>query len=102
MVYQPSQGPAQLIVLGSTRVDGYQLTTGESHRWMPLRSMGGVGTPVAVRDTVFVSTLNTSEPWMPTFDATLKQYDKDRDGRLSQQEFAADKELGRALRDRRQ
>lgn len=94
MVYQPSQGPAQLIVLGSTRVDGYQLATGESRWWMPLGSMGGVGTPVAVRDTVFVSTLSTSEPWMPTFDATLKQYDKDRDGRLSQQEFAADKDLG--------
>jgi len=31
---------------------------------------------------------------MPTFDATLKQYDKDHDGRLSQQEFAADKDLG--------
>jgi len=94
IVHRPSQGPAQLIVLGTTRLDGYQLATGESRWWMPLGSMGGVGTPVAHADTVLVSTLNTSEPWMPTWDATVKQYDKDHDGRLSQQEFSADKDLG--------
>jgi len=94
IVHRPSQGPEQLIVLGTTRLDGYQLATGESRWWMPIGSMGGVGTPVAHADTVLISTLNTSEPWMPTFEATLKQYDKDHDGRLSQQEFSADKDLG--------
>ena len=46
IVHRPAQGPAQLIVPGSTRLDGYQLSTGESPWWMPLGSMGGVGTPV--------------------------------------------------------
>jgi len=94
MVYHPSQGAAQLIVLGSTRLDSYQLATGEPQWWTPVGSMGGVGTPVAAGDTLMISTLNTAEPWMPTFDAALKQYDKDHDGRISQQEFAADKDLG--------
>jgi outer membrane protein assembly factor BamB len=60
IVHRPSQGPEQLIVLGTTRLDGYQLATGESRWWMPLGSMGGVGTPVANADTVLVSTLNTT------------------------------------------
>jgi outer membrane protein assembly factor BamB len=94
MVFRPKQGPAQLIVLGSTRIDGYQLATGESRWWMPVASMGAIGVPVAAGDTLVANTAGSSEPWMPTFDAVLKQYDKDHDGRLSKQEFAADKDFG--------
>jgi outer membrane protein assembly factor BamB len=61
---------------------------------MPIGSMGGVGTPVASGDNIVVSTESTSEPWMPTFEATLDKYDKDKDGRLSKEEFSLDKELG--------
>jgi outer membrane protein assembly factor BamB len=94
MVYRPSEGPAQLIVLGSTRLDGYQLATGEPRWWIPVGTMGAVGTPVAAGDTLLVSTLSTSEPWMTTFEAALASYDKDHDGRISQKEFSADKDLG--------
>lgn len=94
MVFRPSDGPAQLVVLGSTRLDAYYLSTGEARWWTPLGSMGALGTPVANGDTVFVSTSGSNEPWMPTFEATLAKYDADKDGRLSQQEFSADKELG--------
>ncbi len=94
MVFQPSTGPAQLIVLGSTRVDGYYLSTGESRWWMPLGSQGAIGTPVVKGNTVFVSTLGTGEPWMPTFESQLKTLDKDHDGRLSRAEFEIDKDLG--------
>jgi len=83
IVYRPAQGPAHLVVLGTTRLDGYQLAIGEPRWWIPLGSMGGAGTPVATADTVLISTLNTNEPWMTTFDAALKQYDKDHDGRIS-------------------
>jgi len=83
IVYRPAQGPARLVVLGTTRLDGYQLAIGEPRWWIPLGSMGGAGTPVATADTVLISTLNTNEPWMTTFDAALKQYDKDHDGRIS-------------------
>jgi outer membrane protein assembly factor BamB len=94
IVFRPTAGQAQLIVLGSTRLDGYYLATGEPKWWMPVGSNGGVGTPVTAGDLLMVSTLAANEPWMPTFDAVLKQYDKDHDGRLSQQEFSGDKDLG--------
>jgi outer membrane protein assembly factor BamB len=94
MVMRPPEGPAQLIVLGSTRLDGYYLATGEPLWWTPLASGGALGTPVAVNGTVFVSTLASSEPWMPTFESVLASYDKDHDGRLSHDEFKGDKDLG--------
>ena len=94
MAFEPPQGPAQLIVLGSTRLDSYYLDTGEPLWWMPVGSMGALGTPVATGDTLLVSTLSTNEPWMPAFETTLATYDKDSDGRVSRQEFSADKDLG--------
>ncbi len=93
MVFRPSQGPAQLIVLGSSRVDGYYLATGEPLWWMPVGSMGALGTPVASYDTVFVSTSGSGEPWMPVFESELAALDKDHDGRLSSTEFLADQDL---------
>ena len=96
IVFRPAGGAGQeqLIVLGSNRLDGYSLETGKSRWWMPLGSMGGLGTPVVSGDMVVVSTLGASEPWMPAFEGTLEKYDKDKDGRLSLKEFSADKELG--------
>jgi outer membrane protein assembly factor BamB len=94
MVFTPSQGPAQLIVLGSTRLDGYYLDTGESKWWMAVASGGGLGTPVAAGSTLLVSTLASNDPSMPTFASVLTMYDKDHDGRLSHEEFKGDKDLG--------
>ena len=94
MVFRPSEGPAQLIVLGSTRLDAYYLETGEPRWWMPIGSGGALGTPVAANGTLLVSTLSSSEPWMPKFESVLAQYDKDHDGRLSHEEFKGDKDLG--------
>jgi outer membrane protein assembly factor BamB len=94
MVFRPAEGPAQLIVLGTTRLDSYYLDTGESRWWMPIGTAGAVGTPVATGSTLLVSTLSSSEPMIPAFDAVLAQYDKDHDGRLSHEEFKGDKDLG--------
>jgi outer membrane protein assembly factor BamB len=93
MVFRPSKGPAELIVLGSTRLDSYYLATGERRWWRPLASSGGVGTAIADGDTLFVTTLAANEPWMPTFESVLEKYDKDKDHRLSEEEFRADAEL---------
>ena len=73
---------SQLIVLGSSRLDSYYLDTGESRWWMPIGTAGSLGTPVAVGDKLFLSTLSSSEPMMPTFASQLAAYDKDHDGRL--------------------
>ena len=95
IVFRPSDsGPAQLIVLGSLGLDGYALGTGESRWSMPLGSGGSMGVPVVHGDVVFVSTLGSSDPLLPAFDATLATYDRDKDGRLSRDEFKGDKELG--------
>ena len=94
MVFRPPQGPAELIVLGTTNLDSYYLATGEQHWWMPLRSGGSLGTPVAQGDTILVSTAGSEEPMLPAFDTVLAKYDKDHDGRLSLEEFRIDPDLG--------
>jgi outer membrane protein assembly factor BamB len=41
-----------------------------------------------------MSTTGSSEPTLPTFDAIVDKYDTNKDRRLSQAEFLADKEMG--------
>ena len=94
VVFRPSKGQPELVVLGSTRVDSYYLATGEPHWWTPIGSMGAIGVPAALGDSVLIATSATSEPWMPPFDSMLAKYDKNKDGRLSNDEFKADPDLG--------
>ena len=96
MVFEPKGGGAgaQLIVLGSTRLDSYTLETGEQRWWMPVGSSGSMGTVVAASDTLFVSTLGSTEPALPTFESVLEKYDTDKNSQLSRAEFLADKDMG--------
>src|SRR5262249_2277124 len=83
-----------LVVLGSTRIDSYYLTTGEPNWWTPIGSVGAIGVPAASGDRILVATAATAEPWMPPFDSERAKYDKNNAGRLSNEEFRADPELG--------
>lgn len=95
MVFAPGGGAdPQLVVLSSTRLDGYTLATGEPRWWMPLSSMGAIGTTIAHGDTVIVSTLANNEPWMEPLESALKTFDADKDGRLSRAEYATEKGFG--------
>jgi outer membrane protein assembly factor BamB len=94
MVFRPSGHPAQLIVLGSAHLDGYDLSGGQPRWWMRVASQGGLGTPVASADSVLISTLAGTEPWMPEFGWVLEKYDRDKDGHLLQDEFKVDPDLG--------
>jgi outer membrane protein assembly factor BamB len=94
MVFRPDAAHADLIVLGTTRLDAYDLASGAQRWWLPLASGGALGTPLAHGDTLMISTLGSNEPWMPTFAAALSQYDKDKDERLSLQEFRSDPDMG--------
>ena len=85
---------AQVVVAGSTRLDGYALGTGEPQWWMPLGSNGSMGTVVSSGETLFVSTTGSAEPSMPVFETYLEKFDKDKDRRLSLDEFIVDKEMG--------
>lgn len=95
MVFRPAGGavPGLLIVPGSTRLDAYALDTGEPRWWLPLGSSGSMGTAVATGDTLFLSTVGSTQPSLPVLDTYLEKYDKDKDGRLSREEFLADKEM---------
>lgn len=94
MVFRTDAARADLIVLGSTRLDAYDLASGAQRWWLPVASGGALGTPLAHGDTLVISTLGSNEPSMPTFAAVLSKYDKDKDGRLSLQEFRGDADLG--------
>lgn len=94
MVFRPDATRADLVVLGSTGLYAYDLATGAQRWWLPVASQGALGTPLAHGDTVMISTLGSNEPAIPTFAAMLSQYDKDKDGRLSLQEFRGDPDLG--------
>jgi outer membrane protein assembly factor BamB len=90
IVFRPPSGPAQLVVLGTTRVDAYDLASGEARWWFPVASNGGLGTPVTSGDMVLVSTMAASEPFLPDFGSTLLKYDRDANARISADEFKAD------------
>jgi outer membrane protein assembly factor BamB len=95
MVFAPAgAAEPQLVVLSSTRLDGYALATGEPRWWMPLSSQGAIGTAVAHGDAVIVATLAGNEPWMEPFEAALKTFDADKDGKLSRVEYATEKGFG--------
>ena len=94
MVFRPAGQAAQLVVLGSAHLDGYDLAGGQSRWWMRVASQGGLGTPVASGDNVLISTLAGTEPWMPEFGAMIEKYDQNKDGRLSEPEFKPDADLG--------
>jgi len=82
----------QILMVGSTRVDGYQLETGETRWWMPLMSNGGMGSAVIHGETVLVTASGMDQPWLPTFAATLGKLDKDGDGMVSAAEAKEEKD----------
>ena len=96
IVFQPATGTGdtQLVVLGSRRLEAYASDTGEPRWWMPLGSNGSMGTPVVSGDTIFVSTLGSTEPALPSFAGYLQRLDTNKDRRLSAREFRVDKEMG--------
>ncbi|MFY9569766.1 MAG: PQQ-binding-like beta-propeller repeat protein, partial [Blastocatellia bacterium] len=67
MVFRPDATHADLIVLGSTRLDAYDLASGAQRWWLPVASAGALGTPLAHGDTLMISTLGSNEPSMPSF-----------------------------------
>ncbi|QQS46564.1 MAG: PQQ-like beta-propeller repeat protein [Acidobacteriota bacterium] len=93
-IYRDGGTRSDVIVLGSSRLDAYDLATGVQRWWLPLASAGSMGTPVAGGDTLLVSTLGSNEPMLGTFASALSAYDKNKDGRLSFEEFSADPGFG--------
>lgn len=92
VVYRPSRGGAQLVVLGSHELAGYALETGEKLWWVRGMAWQAKCTPVIDGDSVYV---NSSMPNMAELDKrerladfadVLKQKDANQDGRIGEAE----------------
>ncbi len=89
IVYQPGNGPAQIIAPASFRVDAYSVETGETVWWaggLPSEMKSGA---VLGDGTLYISGFNSPENdpgrqiHLPPFDDVLASHDKDKDGRIS-------------------
>jgi outer membrane protein assembly factor BamB len=94
VIYRPSPGRTEIVTIGSTRLDGYDMATGAPRWWTPVATGGSMGVALSQDDTIWLSTLGSNEPGLPAWTSALAQYDKDKDGRVSQAELLQDKEIG--------
>lgn len=86
-IYTPKDGPAQVIVLGSNTLDAYSLDKGERLWWVSKVGTYPKGVPVLGADMVYVVGEGGDAPFLPPFDDSLKQSDKDKDQRLQREEM---------------
>lgn len=91
-IYKPKDGPAQVIVLGSRTLDAYSLDKGERLWWVTKVGAYPKGVPVLGTDMVYVVGEGGDDPFLPPFEESLKQSDKDKDQRLHQEEVKANPE----------
>ena len=88
-IYKPSNGPAQVVVLGSNSVDSYSLDKGERLWWVSRVGSYPKGVPVIGTDMVYVLAEGGEQPFFPPYEETLKQYDKDKDEKVHIDEMKA-------------
>jgi outer membrane protein assembly factor BamB len=89
IVYQPGNGPTQIIAPASFRVDAYSIETGETVWWaggLPSEMKSGA---VLGDGVLYISGFNSPENdpgrqiHLPPFEDVLAAHDKDKDGRIS-------------------
>jgi outer membrane protein assembly factor BamB len=91
-VYQPKNGPAELIVPGSFEVASYALQTGEKLWWVRGMAWQLKCVPLIDGDRIFVNGWETGGDQaqrgeVPEFAQMLAEHDKDHDGKLSPSEL---------------
>ncbi len=90
-VFQPAEGPAQLIVPGAYSVASYDLGTGEKLWWVRGLSWQPKSTPVIAGERIFVNSWEGGGGGraedVPDFPALLAKADADKDGRISEPEL---------------
>src|SRR5688572_16632208 len=92
-IYKPSNGPAQVIVLGSNSVDSYSLDKGERLWWVSRIGAYPKGVPVLEKGIVYVVGEGGEQPFLPPYEESLKQYDKDKDQKINRDEMKAQAEM---------
>ncbi len=91
-IFEPESGPAELIVPGAYQVTSYRADTGEKLWWVRGFSWQPKSLPVISGDIIYVHGWEgggeaETPAETPTWEQTLQQYDKNADGRLSQDEL---------------
>lgn len=89
-VYQPKNGPAELIVPGAFQVVCYSLATGERLWWVRGMAWQLKSVPVIDGDIIYVSGWESGgdndPPDVITWPQALEKYDSNHDGRISRAE----------------
>jgi outer membrane protein assembly factor BamB len=90
-VYEPKNGPAEIIVPGAFQVVSYSLSTGERLWWIRGMAWQLKSVPVIDGDVVYVAGWetggDTEQPAeSPTWAEALAKYDSNHDGRISRSE----------------
>jgi len=84
----------QLVLHRAGMIEAYQVADGK-RRWSLPENTSGASSPAISDDIVYVSTWNVlgeddQRAPLPDFPALLKQYDKNGDGKISEEEFPDD------------
>lgn len=92
VLYQPPDGSLQVIVAGSYRLSGYEVSTGKEIWWVRRLPWQIKPTPVLAGDVVYFATYSgESDPGeqeiVPSFEEALAKFDVNKDGKLSKDEI---------------
>ncbi len=90
VVYAPPNGRPQLVVSGSDRIDGYAMESGENLWWVGGHGRYPIATPAMADGIIYAAGEGSDQPPYPPFEETLGKLDKNQDGKISREEFAAD------------
>ena len=90
VVYTPKNAPAQLVVLGSNTLDAYSLDKGERLWWVTKVGTYPKGVPALSGDMVYVNGEGGDEPFLPSYEDSLKKFDKDNNQRIQPEEMKSD------------
>jgi outer membrane protein assembly factor BamB len=85
VVFQPKDGPAQVVYAGAIEIAGYQIQTGERLWWLHGISAATAATPVLHGDLLYSNEPIGAEAGGPF--SILASFDKNKDGRLTKEEI---------------
>jgi outer membrane protein assembly factor BamB len=79
-LYQPANGPTQIVVAGAVELTGYEAKTGERRWWARGVTFAPAALPLVAGDSVY--TVEPVGEAAPSFSQMLSQFDKNKDGRI--------------------
>ena len=87
-VYQPADGPAQIVVAGALELTGYQARTGERLWWARGATTAPAAPPLIAGEAIY--TLEPAGNGAPPFSEMLKAFDKNKTGKITVSEITGD------------